>query len=86
MLLKTGFQGSPVLALLGVLISQQGFGLVHDFKHHSQCLCIKSNARKQVEHEGPRPGEALPERQGWDTIRCHFGQLHHWANKAVCDK
>ena len=50
-------------ALLGVLVRQESFGLVHEVQHHAQRLCLQPDAGQQVKQERPRPGEALPARQ-----------------------
>ena len=50
-------------ALLGVLVRQESFGLVHEVQHHAQRLRLQPDAGQQVKQERPRPGEAFPARQ-----------------------
>ena len=51
--------GTLLVALLGVLVSQQGFGLVHELQHHAQRFSAQPDAGEQVEEEGPWPRQAL---------------------------
>jgi hypothetical protein len=51
--------GTLLVALLGVLVSQQDFGLVHEVQHHAQRFSAQPDACQQVEEEGPWPREAL---------------------------